>query len=126
MLVGRSGAASVEQRAAVAALEARGARVTVAKADVADRAQLERILREVTTSGMPLRGVVHAAGILDDGLTPARFRNVMAPKVQGALHLHALTREAPLSFFVLYASGVGLLGSPGQGSTTGGRRGCQR
>ncbi|AGP37465.1 type I polyketide synthase [Sorangium cellulosum] len=120
VLVGRSGAASVEQRAAVAALEARGARVTVAKADVADRAQLERILREVTTSGMPLRGVVHAAGILDDGLlmqqTPARFRKVMAPKVQGALHLHALTREAPLSFFVLYASGVGLLGSPGQGN----------
>ncbi|KYG03732.1 hypothetical protein BE21_50160 [Sorangium cellulosum] len=120
VLVGRSGSASVEQQAAVAALAAHGARVTVAKADVADRAQLEQVLREVAASGMPLRGVVHAAGVLDDGLlmqqTPARFRKVMAPKVQGALHLHALTREAPLSFFVLYASGVGLLGSPGQGN----------
>ncbi|WP_437313181.1 type I polyketide synthase [Sorangium sp. So ce385] len=120
VLVGRSGAASAEQQAAVEALAAHGARVTVAKADVADRAQLEQVLREVAASGMPLRGVVHAAGVLDDGLlmqqTPARFRKVMAPKVQGALHLHALTREAPLSFFVLYSSGVGLLGSPGQGN----------
>ena len=120
VLVGRSGAASPAQQAAVAALEARGARVTVAKADVADRAQLERVLREVAASGLPLRGVVHLAGLLDDGLLlqqePARFRAVMAPKVLGALHLDALTREAPLSFFVLYASGAGLLGSPGQGN----------
>jgi acyl carrier protein len=48
--------------------------------------------------------------------TPARLRTVMAPKVRGALHLDALTREAPLDFFVLYASGAGLLGSPGQGN----------
>ena len=120
VLVGRSGAASAEQQAAVAALAARGARVTVAKADIADRAQLERVLGEVAATGMPLRGVVHAAGILDDGLlqqqTPERFRAVMAPKVLGALHLHALTREAPLDFFVMYAAGAGLLGSPGQGN----------
>jgi acyl carrier protein len=120
VLVSRSGAASVEQQAAVATLEARGARVTVARADVADRAQVEQVLREVAASGMPLHGVVHAAGLLDDGLllqqTPARLRTVMAPKVWGALHLHTLTREAPLDFFVLYASGAGLLGSPGQGN----------
>src|SRR5262249_34111347 len=102
VLVGRSGAASVEQRAAVAALQACGTRVTVATADVADRGQVERILGEVAVSGMPLRGVIHAAGLLDDGLlmqqTPARLRTVMAPKVSGALHLDALTREAPLDF----------------------------
>ena len=120
VLVGRSGAANPAQRAAVAALGAQGARVTVAKADVADRARMERILGDVAASGMPLRGVIHAAGLLDDGLltqqTPARFRAVMAPKVEGALHLHALTREEPLDFFVSYASVVGLLGSPGQGN----------
>jgi len=120
VLVGRSGAASAEQQAAVAGLEARGARVTVAKADIADRAQVERVLGEVAATGMPLRGLVHAAGILDDGLlqqqTPERFRAVMAPKVMGALHLHALTSKAPLDFFVLYASAAGLLGSPGQGN----------
>ncbi|HTN83816.1 MAG TPA: SDR family NAD(P)-dependent oxidoreductase, partial [Sorangium sp.] len=120
VLVGRSGATSADQRAAIAALEAHGTRVTVARADVADREQIERVLREVAASGMPLRGVIHAAGLLDDGLllqqTPARFRAVMAPKVRGALHLHTLTREASLDFFVLYASGAGLLGTPGQGN----------
>jgi len=120
VLVGRSGAVSAEQRAAVAALEARGARVTVAKADVADRAQIQGVLDQVAGSGMPLRGVIHAAGLLDDGLltqqTPARFRAVMAPKVLGALHLHELTSGAPLDFFVMYSSVAGLLGSPGQGN----------
>jgi acyl transferase domain-containing protein/aryl carrier-like protein len=120
VLMGRSGAASPEQQAAVAALEASGARVTVAKADVADRAQVEAVLRDIAASGMPLRGVIHAAVVLDDGLllhqTPARLRAVMAPKAQGALHLHALTRAQPLDFFVLYASASGLLGSPGQGN----------
>ncbi|NMO18054.1 SDR family NAD(P)-dependent oxidoreductase [Pyxidicoccus fallax] len=120
VLMGRSGAANAEQQAAVAALEARGTRVTVAKADVAERAHVERVLDGVRSSGMPLRGVIHAAGLLDDGLllqqTPARLRKVMAPKVQGALHLHTLTRGMPLDFFVLYASGAGILGSPGQGN----------
>jgi NADPH:quinone reductase-like Zn-dependent oxidoreductase/aryl carrier-like protein len=120
VLLGRSGATSPAQQTAVAALEARGARVIVAQADIADRPQLARVLQDVTASGLPLRGVVHAAGLLDDGLllqqTPARFRKVMAPKVQGALHLDALTRALPLDFFVLYASGAGLVGSPGQGN----------
>jgi NADPH:quinone reductase-like Zn-dependent oxidoreductase/acyl carrier protein len=120
VLMGRSGAASLEQQAAVAALSAQGARVTVARADVSDRAQVEGVLGEIAASGMPLRGVIHAAVVLDDGLllhqTPARLRAVMAPKAQGALHLHELTRSMPLDFFVLYASGSGLLGSPGQGN----------
>jgi len=80
----------------------------VARADIADRAEIERL---VLTLDPPLRGVVHAAGVLDDGLlrqqTPARFRAVMAPKIAGALHLHELTRAMPLDFFVLYSSGSG-------------------
>ncbi|NMO16396.1 type I polyketide synthase [Pyxidicoccus fallax] len=120
VLMGRSGASTPEQQAAIAALKALGAKVTVAKADVAERAQVERVLSDIAASGMPLRGVLHAAGLLDDGLlvqqTPARLRKVMAPKVQGALHLHTLTRQLPLDFFVLYSSGAGLLGAPGQGN----------
>nr|WRX36515.1 hypothetical protein [Cystobacterineae bacterium] len=120
VLVGRSGVTTPEQQSAITALEAQGARVTVAKADVAERVHMERVLAGITASGMPLRGVIHAAGLLDDGLlvqqTPARLRKVMAPKVQGALHLHELTREMPLDFFVLYSSGAGLLGAPGQGN----------
>ncbi|WP_158624963.1 type I polyketide synthase [Corallococcus terminator] len=120
VLVGRSGAASPEQRAAVDALVARGTRVTVARADVADPARLAQVIAEVDASGMPLRGVIHAAGILEDGmvqqLDPARLRRVLAPKVLGAWNLHVLTREAPLDFFVLQSSVAGLLGSAGQGN----------
>jgi NADPH:quinone reductase-like Zn-dependent oxidoreductase/acyl carrier protein len=119
VLVGRSGAASEEQRSAVASLEERGTRVTVCKADVSDRRALEGVLSAIPRE-LPLRGVVHAAGVLDDGMlkeqSGERFRAVMGPKAMGALHLHALTREMPLDFFVLYASGAGLLGSPGQGN----------
>ncbi len=92
----------------------------MARADVTDRAALERLLSEIAASPMPLRGIVHAAGLADPGmlktLTPARFRKVMAPKVVGALHLHELTRQAPLSFFVMYASVSGLLGLGGTGN----------
>lgn len=120
VLLGRSGVTSPAQAAAVAALTAKGVRVTVAKADAADRAQLGRLIAELAASAQPLRGVVHAAGVLDDGLllqqTPARLRTVLAPKALGALHLHELTRELTLDFFVLYASGAGLLGTPGQGN----------
>ena len=120
VLVGRTGDARPEAHAAVSALRERGGRILVAAADVADRAQLARVLDQVASSGLPLRGVVHVAGELDDGLllqqTPERFRRAMAGKVQGALHLHELTRELPLELFVMYGSLAGLLGSPGQGN----------
>ncbi len=118
VLMGRSGAANPEQVAAVEALRARGTRVTIAKADVAVAADVERTIEEIAASGLPLRGVIHAAGVLDDGAlmqqNPARFRTVMAPKVRGAFNLHRSTREMPLDFFVLYSSVSGLMGSPGQ------------
>jgi epothilone polyketide synthase D len=120
VLVGRSGAASPAQQEAIAELSARGTRVTVAKADISDRAQVEKVFDAIRASGVPLLGVIHAAGLLEDGLLvkqdPARFRKVMAPKILGALHLHALTRDLPLEFFVMYASTAGLMGSPGQGN----------
>jgi NADPH:quinone reductase-like Zn-dependent oxidoreductase/acyl carrier protein len=120
VLLGRSGATSAEQKAAVAALEARGTQVTVAQVDVAQRAALEPIFRELAASTRPLRGIVHAAGLLDDGLllqqTPARFRKVMEPKVHGAWLLHELSQNLPLDFFILYSSIAGLLGSAGQGN----------
>nr|ALD82522.1 polyketide synthase [Nannocystis sp. MB1016] len=117
VLIGRAGVTSAEQREAVAALELRGAQVTVARADIAVREQVARVLAEVTA---PLAGVVHAAGVLDDGLLlqqdRRRLRAVMAPKIDGALHLDALTRGLPLDLFVLFGSAAGLLGAPGQGN----------
>ncbi|HNN97270.1 MAG TPA: SDR family NAD(P)-dependent oxidoreductase, partial [Pseudomonadota bacterium] len=118
VLMGRAGDLSFEQRIAVSGLVAKGTRVSIAKGDVANRAQLEQILADIQGSGMPLCGIVHAAGALDDGLimqqTPLRFRTVMGPKLQGAWHLHELTRHKPLDFFVMYSSAAGLLGSAGQ------------
>ncbi|MCH2244560.1 MAG: beta-ketoacyl reductase, partial [Crocosphaera sp.] len=64
------------------------------------------------------KGIIHAAGVLDDGvlkqLTWERFNKVMSPKVQGAWNLHNLTKDKPLDFFVLFSSAASLLGSPGQ------------
>src|SRR5262249_28336122 len=66
------------------------------------------------------RGVVHAAGVLDDGLLLhqelARFERVLAPKVAGAWNLHLATRDEPLDFFVLYSSAAALVGAEGQAS----------
>ncbi|WP_309891778.1 type I polyketide synthase [Archangium sp.] len=117
VLVGRRGAESEAQREAVNALRARGVGVEVVAADVADRAQLAHAVERARQLG-PLRGVVHAAGLVDDGLlaqqTPERYQRVLAPKVLGALHLHELTRESELDFFVLFSSAAALIGAPGQ------------
>ncbi|AKT40597.1 type I polyketide synthase [Chondromyces crocatus] len=120
VLIGRSGAATAAQQAAVAELAATGTRLTLVKGDVAMRTQIEPAFDAIRSSGMPLAGILHAAGLLEDGLllhqSPNAFRRVMAPKILGALNLDALAANAPLDFFVLYASGAGLLGSPGQGN----------
>ena len=120
LLVGRSGVTTDAQREAIAALEAAGAAVTVAQVDVADHDRLAEFLRAAIHPDRPLRGVVHAAGLLADGMlaqqSVARFEAVMAPKIAGAWNLHAVTRGMPLDFFVLYSSAASLLGAPGQGN----------
>jgi phthiocerol/phenolphthiocerol synthesis type-I polyketide synthase C len=101
-------------------MEAAGVRVVVAKADVSDERQVAGVIEEIRRSMPPLRGVVHAAGILDDGvllqLDEERFARVMAPKVSGAWNLHRLTLEDDLDSFVLFSSAASVLGSPGQGN----------
>ena len=119
VLVGRSGA-SEAALAAIRELEEAGAEVLVVPADVSRRTEVERVLAEIDQRLPPLRGIVHAAGILDDRtvleLSAERFASVRAPKVEGAWNLHALTLDRPLDFFVLYSSSASLLGSPGQGN----------
>jgi myxalamid-type polyketide synthase MxaB len=116
ILAGRTFGASAG--AAVAALQARGACVHVLSVDVADRDRLQGELGHLQSSLPPLAGIVHAAGVLDDGLlkdqTADRFRRVLAPKVLGAWNLHDLTRDLPLDWFVSFASISGVFGSPGQ------------
>jgi acyl transferase domain-containing protein/acyl carrier protein len=120
LLTGRSGAASEAARQVVAKMSDDGVRVVVAKADVSDEHQVAGVIEEIRHSMPPLRGVFHAAGILDDGvllqLDEERFAKVMAPKVSGAWNLHRLTLEDDLDFFVLFSSAASVLGSPGQGN----------
>ncbi len=96
-----------------------GAEVTIAACDVADRAQLEALLERIPAE-RPLRGVVHAAGVLDDGvidsLTPERIDGVLAAKADAAWHLHELTADLDLGAFVLFSSAAGTFGSAGQGN----------
>ncbi len=92
--------------------------VRVFQADVTQVDDLSRVITEIQTSLPPLRGVFHAAGLLDDALlaqqTPERFNRVMAPKVTGAWHLHQLTQDLSLDYFMLFSSVAAMLGSPGQ------------
>ncbi|MER6797027.1 SDR family NAD(P)-dependent oxidoreductase, partial [Amycolatopsis mediterranei] len=98
-------------------LTALGASVAIAACDVADRAQLEAVLRAIPAEH-PLTAVIHTAGVLDDGvvteLTPDRLATVRRPKVDAARLLDELTREADLAAFVLFSSAAGVLGNPGQ------------
>ncbi|UOZ04270.1 type I polyketide synthase [Amycolatopsis sp. WQ 127309] len=100
-------------------LTASGARVTVAACDVSDRAALADLIQGLPEE-FPLRGVVHAAGVLDDcvvdAVDPGRFETVLRPKTAAALNLHELTADHDLSMFVLFASIAGTVGGPGQGS----------
>ncbi|GAA6619606.1 type I polyketide synthase [Scytonema sp. NUACC26] len=119
VLIGRS-APSDEAQSILRQLEQKDVRVFVAQADVSNEADMVRVLETVNASMPPLRGIVHAAGVLDDGIllqnSWERFSHVIAPKVQGAWNLHSLTQDLPLDFFVLFSSAASLLGSPGQGN----------
>jgi acyl transferase domain-containing protein/acyl carrier protein len=117
LLMGRS-APSPRALGTIQALQAAGSRVHVVRGDVSRAEDVSRVLSDAARTLPPLRGVVHAAGVLDDGVlaqqTRERFARVMGPKAHGAMHLHRLTEDAPLDFFVLFSSASALLGSPGQ------------
>jgi NAD(P)-dependent dehydrogenase (short-subunit alcohol dehydrogenase family)/acyl carrier protein len=119
VLVGRR-APSASASEAVRALEGAGVRVSVASVDVSREEAVSALLRRMDAELPPLRGIIHAAGVLDDGALLKqdleRFERVMAPKVAGAWNLHRLTEGRPLDFFVLFSSASATLGSPGQGN----------
>ncbi|NUQ99838.1 MAG: SDR family NAD(P)-dependent oxidoreductase, partial [Streptomyces sp.] len=123
LLAGRQGAEAEGAAELVRELHDLGASVTVAACDVADRAALHELLGSVPPERR-LTGVVHAAGVLDDGvvtsLTPDRIDGVLRPKADAALNLHEAaldpTLGLDLSVFVLFSSVAALLGGAGQGS----------
>lgn len=103
-------------------LSVQGVEVYAAQVDISREDDAVRLLNDLKQHSPPLRGVIHAAGVLDDGLLIgqdwSRFSRVMAPKIDGAWLLHQLTEGLPLDFFVLFSAGAAVLGSPGQGAYT--------
>ncbi|MEU4626944.1 SDR family NAD(P)-dependent oxidoreductase, partial [Actinoplanes sp. NPDC023801] len=114
VLVSRSGSAAPGVDELVARLESAGASVRVLAADVGDRDALAAVVAGVEG----LAGVVHCAGVLDDGvftgLTPERVAAVLAPKVDAIVHLDALTRDHDLALFVAFSSISAVFGTAGQ------------
>lgn len=119
VLVGRRGVTG-ESDLTLASLRGAGAEVLVLQADVSAEAEVAEVFARIGRTMPPLRGVVHAAMALDDGvllqMDGRRFDVPLKPKVYGAWNLHRLTLDLPLDFFVLFSSAVSLHGSAGQGN----------
>jgi acyl transferase domain-containing protein/NAD(P)-dependent dehydrogenase (short-subunit alcohol dehydrogenase family) len=111
---GAPAAAVVEQ------LRDAGVTVQIYVVDVTDRLRLQSVLECIRNELGTVRGVLHTAGVLDDAMIDhldwQRFESVLAAKVDGSWNLHALTRDDPLEFFVLFSSLASMLGWPGQAS----------
>jgi len=131
-LLGRRSPSAKAQQI-IAQLESAGANVLVLQGDLADSAAVHTVMTQLTHADElprengslledkpPLKGVIHCAGVLADGLvsqlTWSQFEQVMAPKIAGTWHLHQATQNLPLDFFVCFSSIASLIGSPGQGN----------
>lgn len=119
VLTGRRKASDLVRKE-ITQLEQSGCAITPMQADVACEADVDRVIETIAATLPPLCGVIHAAGVLDDGTlqqqTWQRFARVMAAKVQGTWNLHCATQGQPLDFFVMFSSAAALLGSLGQGN----------
>ncbi|MGW4352170.1 SDR family NAD(P)-dependent oxidoreductase [Nocardia sp. NPDC004582] len=119
VLASRRGASAPGATLLATELGELGARVRIVACDVATRAGVAELLTAVPEQ-FPLTGVVHAAGVLDDGviasLTPDRMDTVLAAKADAAWYLHEATNRMDLAMFALYSSAAGVLGNAGQGN----------
>lgn len=120
VLVSRSGA-NADVVAAISALEQQGVKVHIAKADIADPAQVGELFARFDTRENPLRGIFHCAGVLDDGpltsMTTERFSNVIRPKLAGAWNLHHASlnlQHSELEVFVMFSSVSSMMGNAKQ------------
>jgi acyl transferase domain-containing protein/NAD(P)-dependent dehydrogenase (short-subunit alcohol dehydrogenase family)/aryl carrier-like protein len=120
VLVGRRGIHSEEAQQAVSELETEGVRVVVKQADVSKEEEVAGVLADIDRTLPPLRGVLHAAMVLEDGLLVNLdndlMRRVIAPKMNGAWNLHTQTLSRPLDFFILFSSLSSVFGHAGQGN----------
>ena len=105
-------------------LEAGGAHVLAVQADISSAVDVARMFQEIAEKMPPLCGVIHAAGVLDDGVVTqqslTRLRKAMDPKILGAWNLHEHTKDLALDFFIEFSSAASLLGAPGQANYAAG------
>ena len=120
VLLSRSGPGSIEANTAIERLQHHGVKVYAASCDITDKKALERLLAATARKMPPLKGIVHAANVIDDGLIrnmdAKQIRRVLAPKALGAYYLHELTLDLSLDYFILFSSATTLFGNPGQGN----------
>lgn len=117
-LISRSGLADNSAKAAIETMRNNGINVQVYSSDVSALHELQAVFNQIKEELPALIGVFHGAMVLDDGylmdMTEERFRHVLKPKVDGAMHLHHLSRELQLDCFVLFSSISSLIGNIGQ------------
>jgi acyl transferase domain-containing protein/NAD(P)-dependent dehydrogenase (short-subunit alcohol dehydrogenase family)/acyl carrier protein len=118
ILLGRTGAASLEAQDVVQALKDKGINVKVASMDVTEIESLSNVLKTCEKTMPPLKGIIHSAMVLKDAFlqqqTQESFQEVLAPKIKGCWNLHKLSLEKSLDFFVLFSSISSIIGNPGQ------------
>ncbi|MBI3215246.1 MAG: type I polyketide synthase [Mycobacterium sp.] len=106
--------------ATIEAIRARGTEVEVVCGDIADPQTAPQLVAAAVATGLPLRGVLHGAAVVEDAtlenITGELIDRDWAPKVYGAWHLHQATLEQPLDWFCTFSSAAALVGSPGQGA----------
>jgi acyl transferase domain-containing protein/enoyl-CoA hydratase/carnithine racemase/acyl carrier protein/NAD(P)-dependent dehydrogenase (short-subunit alcohol dehydrogenase family)/SAM-dependent methyltransferase len=123
VLSARSDVPGATRQALLDALRAEGADIHILACDVADRGAVDRLVATVERTLGPLKGIVHAAGVLDDayifGGDPARIDPVLAPKIAGTLNIDAATAHLDLSFVMLCSSVASVFGNAGQAAYAG-------
>ena len=118
VLISRSASIDKDSEKVIKDLQSKGVSVYVRACDVTDKSALKRLISEIQTEIPPLKGLVHAAMVLEDGLirnmSQQQLLKVMNPKITGAWNLHEATLEVDLDFFVVYSSATTFVGNPGQ------------
>ena len=119
-IVSRSGGARPQDQDLLDTCQQAGVTVVTPNLDIADPAAVADLFAQHLEGLPPLKGIVHTAGVLDDGpinyMTPEKLQRVMQPKVEGAWNLHQYSADQPLDFFVLFSSVASMIGAAGQGA----------
>ncbi len=102
----------------IATAKSQAVDVQVICTDISDRVSVEALLDQINKTMKPLAGIIHSAGVLDDGvisqLTEEKFTKVLLPKIKGAWNFHVLTSDIDLDFFICFSSIASMVGWAGQ------------